>query len=185
MENSDKSSLEANTMKEIVSFVGQLESLLISSEGEITEEMAPLLVLKEVNLPEKVDSYYMMMDRMEFVSMFYKQKAEAFLKMAKAAERIIENCENNLYLSMKELQVDELKGNDFRFILKNNPPSVQIDNEELIDAAYRETIPATTVIRKKKIADDLKLGVPVAGAQLVTKQSIKMSLNSPGKRNNK
>lgn len=173
---------ETKSLRDIVNFTNTLEQMLLESGGEITPEIEPYLQVKEVNLPEKIDNYSMMMDRMEHISDFYTQKAIEFTKFAKAAKNIIDRCKVNLEISMKELNVAELVGHDYKFILKNNPPSVQIDNEALIEDAYKEIIPEQKVIRKTKIAEDLKLGVPVAGAQLVVRQSIKKSLNTPGKK---
>ncbi len=170
---------DLNTMKDIVIFTSMLEQMLLENGGEITEDILPYLKVKEIDLPEKVDSTDFIIERMKFISKFYSDKADVYQKLSQAADKIVEYRGEGIKDAMIELGVKELKGHDVKFVLQNSPPSVEINNEELIDEAYKETKTIVS-INKKKISEDLKIGVPVAGAQLKQSQHVRRYLNTPG-----
>ncbi|MBL0233213.1 MAG: siphovirus Gp157 family protein [Chitinophagaceae bacterium] len=74
---------------------------------------------------------------------------------------------------MKANEVEELCGSKFLFRLVNNPPSVSVIDEKLISDDYK-TIVQTTKIDKKRISEDLKLGVAVNGCELVQGKRLKI-----------
>jgi len=159
----------------------QLEQMLINAEGEITEEIQQALVIKDTHLPAKIDAYHFVLERMDHLQAFYRQKAEFFLKLAQAADRVTEALETNIKISMELAHTDELVGIDHRFKLQKSPPRVAIDDEDLVDDAYKIT-KVTTTIDKKAIADDIKKGCPVPGAHLEQGHSLRKFANSPARR---
>jgi Siphovirus Gp157 len=165
-----------SSLRDIVKSVADLETMLIDSGGEINEEISNALVVKETNLPEKVDSYAFFIERMEKVSEFYKEKAEQFLLLSKAANQVIDRLESNIDFAMREMNVEELPGNDMTFKFKKNPPSCNIVDESLIETTYK-TIEQIVKIDKRRILEDLKLGVPVSGATLEQKKKVKLVIN--------
>jgi len=158
-----------------------LETALIESGGEITPEIEALLVVKDLHLPEKIDSYAMVTDRMDAVAQFYKLKADMFLRMAKSAESVIDRCEANIKAAMTAMATDEIKGNDIRYKLQKSPPACEIPDENLIDAGYKIT-QTITKVDKKRITEDLKLGVPVLGAKLTYGTSLRRYAATPTKK---
>lgn len=170
--------------KSLVALVDEtsaLERALIESGGEITEEIAKLLEVRDLHLPTKVDNYALVIDRMESISTFYKMKADAYLLMAKAASGVIDRCQFNLKLAMQAMHTDELTGFDVRYRLTNSTPACIIEDETMLDAGYKitETI---TKIDKKRLVEDLKLGVPVDGARLEKTTALRRYMNSPSKK---
>lgn len=157
----------------------KVETMLIESNGEISPELEAMLAEIDLALPEKVESYDLLLSRMETLSNFYLERAEMLEKMAKAASNVIERCQENLKLAMAKMQVDELKGIDVRYKLTNTAGKVVIENEELIPAGYT-VIEQVKKIEKKRIAEDLKLGVPVNGARLEIGKSLRRYANTPG-----
>ena len=164
----------------IVNEVAQLEQMLIESGGEITPEIENMLAVKDVQLPEKIDGYYSIIERFELIQDFYKQKADAMSRLAKAASQVSDRCKDNLKLAMQELNVDELKGQDYRFKLSPSNPSVIIPDESLLDQSYTITKTVTS-IDKKRILEDLKLAVKVMGARLEENFSLRKYLNRSAK----
>lgn len=172
---------DSKSLKQLVDSTSQLENLLIESDGEITPEIEALLVINpemHVQLPAKVDSYALFMDRMDMVSEFYKSKAQDYLKLSKSAESVIERCKANLKFAMESLHTDELKGFDVRFKLVASQPKVIIDDESKIDQTYKKEVIEIS-IDKKQIAKDLKDGAPVEGAHLEPSFSLRTFANSP------
>lgn len=165
----------------LVKNAAQIEEMLVFASGEITPEIEAALSMTEVQLPEKIDNYSLLMDRMESISEFYKAKAEFYLRLAKSANNVIERCESNLKTAMEALNVDELSGNDVRYRLQKSNPSCVIEDENAIDGSYLIT-ETVTKLDKKKMLEDLKLGIPVRGARLFQRFYLRRYANTPAKK---
>ena len=171
---------ENKSLSLIVSQVADIENMLIESEGVITPEIEAILAVKEINLPEKVDSYAAVIERFEMIEEYYKAKSDNILKIARAASAVYSRCKENLKFAMKELGVDEINGHDMRFKLSASKPSIIIEDDSKIDAAYKIT---ETIVKidKNKIGEDLKIGVPVAGAKMQENFSLRKYANRSSK----
>jgi len=156
---------DKKTLLELVSITAEIESQLIESSGELTPEIEAMLAVKDMQLPTKIDGYALLIQRMDTVSDFYKAKADQMLKLSKSATKVIDRLKANLEFAMTELKVDELTGNDLRFKLQDNPASVNFTDKTLIPDNYK-IIETVVSLDNKKVLEDLKLGVPVAGAEL-------------------
>ena len=167
-----------NSLVSLVDQASSLEKALIETGGEVTPEIEALLAVTDIQLPEKVDSYALVIDRMESISTFYKAKAEMFLRLAKSASNVSGRCEDNLKNAMLTLGTDEITGFDVKYKLVKGNPACIIDEEAKIDGGYKITETITKVDRKR-ITEDLKLGVPVDGARLEYNKSLRRYANSP------
>lgn len=172
---------ETKALLAIVQETNELEKMLVQSEGVLTPELEAALVVKEIQLPEKIDNYAGLRERMEMLSDYYKERADKLLALSKAAARVIDRLDENLKLAMRELKVDELVGNDHRFALQSSAGAVFVEDETKIHGAYvvTETI---TKLDKKRILEDLRLGVPVVGCRLEKSQFVKAYSNSPARK---
>lgn len=168
-------------VKMAVQDIARLEELLIEHDGEVTEEIESALAIKEVHFPHKVDSYGFILDRFDALSSFYNEKAEFYLRMSRAAKTVVDQCKLNLRIAMNALHTDELTGNDIKFKLQRSNPSVVVDDEALIENIYKKE-KIEVLIDKKKIGEDLKLGVPVPGAHLEESYSLRKYANTPTRR---
>lgn len=169
---------DMKSLRVLVNEVSEIENALLDNGGEITPEIEAMLSVKDIQLPQKVDNYALVIQRMDSLESFYKDRAKVFLAMAKAASSITDRCKFNLKSAMEELAVDELLGNDIKFKLVNSNPACVIEDESKIDGAYKiiETVIKTD---NRRIIEDLKLGVPVAGARLERGRSLRQYPNSP------
>ena len=166
------------SMHEIVESVKSVETMLLESNGELTPEIEAMLLITETALPEKIDSYGLVIDRFSSLEKFYKEKSDAILRMARAFGSAQDRLKDNLKASMTTLGTDELKGFDIRFKLSATKPSVVVDAVETLDAAYT-TIEQVTKVNKDRIRQDLELGVPVNGARLERGFALRSYVNSP------
>lgn len=164
--------MENKSLMSIVEQTADLETLLIESGGELTPEIEALLAVNEKELASKADGYAMVIERMEDIAQFYKRKAEALNKLAKAAEGVATGCKERIKFAMQTLNTNEIAGNDIRFKLQPTNPSCLIENEDEVDPLYKKAV-TEIKIDKKKIAEDLKLGVPVKGAKLIENLSLR------------
>jgi hypothetical protein len=171
---------ETHTLLALVEHARTVEAALFENDGEITPEIEQMLLVTDVHLPAKIDAYQATMERFEAFAEIHKQKADAQYRIVKSCQAVVERLKENLKIAMQELGTDELSGIDTRFKLQQSPPSCVIDNEESLDAAYK-TIVQTTKIDKKRILEDLKLGVPVVGAHIEQSSYIRQYANSPAR----
>lgn len=162
----------------LVDETAKLESALIESNGEVTEEIEKMLEIKDIQLPEKVDNYALMIDRMDMLATFYKQKADVFIKLNKLANQVADRCHTNLKNAMLKMETTELNGFDIRYKLVNSNHACVIDDESKLDGAYKIS-EVVTKVDKKRLVEDLKLGVPVEGAHLEQGQSLRKYVNGP------
>lgn len=79
-----------------------------------------------------------------------------------------ENMKNRLTYLMNVNGYEELHGNLFHITFRKCPASVAIINEDLIPDTFKHLTPPKIVVDKKLVAEELKAGRPVLGAQLIT-----------------
>ncbi len=164
----------------LVAGAADIERALIESNGEVTPDVEAMLAITEIHLPEKIDNYSLVIDRMESISEFYKAKAAEYVRLAKAASNVIARCESNLKIAMEAMHTDEILGHDVKYRLVKSNPKCVITDESKIDGAYKITETIVSV-DKKRLIEDLKLG-PIEGAQLESGYSLRRYLNSPAKK---
>jgi hypothetical protein len=172
--------MNSKSLSQIVSQVGDIETQLIESGGVITEAIEGALAVYDTHLPDKIDSYASIIERFDLVEQFYKDKAAFYMGLSKSAASVTERCKENLKSAMKHLCVTELVGNDVKYKLSPTNPSAIIDSEEALDSSYKIT---ETIVKidKKKILEDMKLGVPVVGARMQENFRLTKSANRGSK----
>ena len=176
--------MESNsTLITLVSEASAIQQVLLETGGEITPEIEQRIQATEINLPAKVDSYALLIERMQHDAEFYGLQATRLLKMVRAMESVVTRCKQNIKLAMDELKTTELVGHEMKFKLVKSPPSVIIEDSAKIPAAYKVT-ETTTRDDKKMISEDLKMGVTVPGARLESGTSLRTYLNTPKGRKN-
>lgn len=170
------SQIETKTLASLVEHSSQLFSKIIASEGELSPELeAELQSVLSTDLPAKVDACQYFLSRLESEIEYFSAQA----KQLQDATRSLKNAESRFkdYIKQVMLQngLTDIEGNTYRFKLSNSKPSLVV-NQELVEPAYKVQI-VETVVDKKKIEDDLKLGVPVIGAELVPSYSLRSYAN--------
>jgi Siphovirus Gp157 len=171
--------MQSNTLIQLVQSSQSIVEQLIESGGELSPELSLALSNLEVQLPAKLDSYAFILEKLEAEEDFWKQKAKAMQAVAKGCSNVRDRIKENLKLAALEMKADELVGNDFKFKFSNSKPKLIID-ESALDKAYTMQV-VTTEIDKKRIEDDLKLGVPVVGAHLEETKAMRVYANKGAK----
>ena len=93
----------------------------------------------------------------------------------KAIENKRDNIKRYLQEQMELLGVDKLKTSTHHSLsIQNNPPAVQIINEDEIPGKFLTLIPEQYIPDKKAIAKALKDGQKVPGAELQTGKSLRI-----------
>lgn len=170
--------MEKKSLVSIVRDVATLETMLIEAGGEMTPEIEAMLTVKEVNLPEKIDNYEAMLDRLEAIEALYKERAKMFSAAAKSLANAQDTLKERLKIAMKELGVTELLGHDIRFKLSVSKPKLVILDEKLIPKEYKIQV-ITDEVQKDRLSEDLKIG-SVPGAILEETYSLRKYVNKKG-----
>lgn len=169
----------SESLRELVSVASEIENHLIESAGLLTPELENALAVIEIKLPQKIDGYNAVLERMEMAEAYWKMKASEFQAVAKGCASAREFVKNRLKEVMKENNLTELVGNDVKFKLSNSKPKMIIDDETL-DKAYFMQV-TEVVPDKKRIEEDLKMSVPIAGAKLEETKSLRAYPNKGAK----
>jgi hypothetical protein len=101
-----------------------------------------------------------------------KYEKERLAKREIAFKNQVARLKEYLLSNMQRCDIKKIECPEFTIGLQDNPPSVQISNEDQIPSEYDK--PLKREIDIAKIKDDLKNGVVIPGASLVKRQSIRI-----------
>lgn len=157
---------ETPTLAQLMQVASQAESVLFEHGGDVdAPEVQAALAVTETLLPEKIDAYKVMSDRFKMLQAHFKAQKELMAKFEKAFESCDERLMANLQFQMELHEVNQLHGYLTTYSVQRNPPSVDVIDESKIDKSY--FIEKTTrALDKKRILQELKMGVPVEGAEI-------------------
>lgn len=168
------------SLRALVQQASDIELMLLENGGELTPEVEKQLEILDVATPVKIDNYFSLMERFDALKAVFKKKSEDMAQISKSYDAANERLKYNLREAMGIAELDELKGNDYRFKLCDSPPAVIIENEDAVPSAYK-VVTQTTKIDKKRIGEDLAIGVPVPGCSLSRSRSLRKYINSGAK----
>lgn len=172
--------MENNTLPQLVAQSNELIQRIMDNGGELTPDLEIALAQIDTKMPVKIDQYIFTMQQMEMQSAWLRKQAEIFLGMAQGLEASRDFMKERVKHAAHELGAKELPGTLFKFVIANSKPSVEIVDESEIEQIYKKEVPATLKIDKKKIEEDLRLGLPVKGAILKENKSLRISPNKAG-----
>lgn len=95
-------------------------------------------------------------------------------KKVKDCERKLAWLDNYTMHNMELIGLDKVKGKDFTVSIRQNPPSIIIDDEKELYAEYLTIVPQTYVANKQKIKEHLKAGKTVPGCHLESKRRLEI-----------
>ena len=117
---------------------------------------------------EKRDNMGAFLARLEGEAELLKKEEKRLADRRRKFERIGEILTEGLHSQMVEWGVRKVEGQKFSFIVKKNPPSVEIEDESKIPAEYVEYAPR---IKRAEIKEALSEGKEVEGAKLITNKT--------------
>lgn len=154
-----------NSLYDLSNQLARITKIVISEDGVISEELEKELdnILPQItdragnigkwirNIDgniEAVESEIARLRKRKEVNDHLKERLKAYLKD-----------------SMEKAGMDKIDTGIMVLAIQKNPPSVEIINEETVNAQYK-TVRTQVVIDKKMLLEDLKAGVRVTGAEL-------------------
>ena len=120
----------------------------------------------EINV--KMENYAIATQNMAALAKSMKDAEEKINARRKKLEDRIENIKSYIKHNMDRLQIHRISSPYLNIQIKNNPPSVRINNEDQIPSEYMvQPEPQPMRPDKRKMLEDLKQGVVIDGAELV------------------
>ena len=157
-----------------------LEQTLIESGGELTPELEEILNNIDINLPEKVDGYYSVLERFELAEKYWKDKATAFSNISSACKKLQVRLKENLKYAAKESGGDEITGKEYRFKVQKSPKSLVINEDKLASKWYIEEVVLTP--DKPRIKEALEAKEKIEGAYFEQGTQLRKYFNNPIRR---
>jgi hypothetical protein len=178
---------EVTDSKSLMSYVKdhhQLDEELFRNEGELTTEMEQFLEINEKGLAQKVDSYKLYIDHLEYRAEYFKNIAEQAQVYEKTFLNQIKRMKENLRFAMQNMNTDELKGEQYRFALTEPTDKLVIENENDIPVKFtKEEI--VFKMDRDAIKKALQSGEQVPGAKLEITQQLRQYVNGNKKKKTK
>jgi len=133
--------------------------------GDLSPELEKRMVALEIDVPEKIDAWGFVMERMAKEADFFRIKAAEFTKMAKKFEDHCDYMSLRLKALMAENEIAELLGNETKFRLTPIEKRVEIFDETVLPIKYFDEKVVFTA-NKARIREDLSAGKEIDGARL-------------------
>lgn len=167
------------TLPALVAQANFITERLIENEGEVTPELDELLTIHTSQLAQKVDSYAVVMERLESEAEYWRKKSQDMAAKAKAMTNAQERIKDQLKAAMQILSLEQLAGEHFSFKLSKSRPKLSIDATALPADFKTQTIVYEP--DKDKIADALNSGLDVPGAEYVPVYALRKTLSRGAK----
>lgn len=155
----------SDTLKSLVRKANEIEERIIENGGEIDSMIEEFLSITEADLKKKIDSYDLVLTRMNALKAHYEDLSESYAKIAKSCSNVTERLLENIKMVLRENDMKEIQGERIRFVLSHSTPSVDVVDQDQLDPKYLKEKVSVTV-DKTLIKEDLMKGLEVPGARL-------------------
>lgn len=147
---------------------------LLDTEGADQESLNMALAEIGTEIESKAQNIAYIIRGMESDTVAIKEEEKRLADRRKAIENRIKWLKDNIKEHMQLTNIDKIKTATVTIALQNNPPAVNITDQEQIPAKYLTVIPEQYVADKKAIASAIKAGEGVPGAELTQGQSLRI-----------
>ena len=127
----------------------------------------------EDNIETKAESMAKLVKGIDGDVVALKEEENRLAKRRKALENKQTNIKLYLENQLRVMEIDKVKTPLFTVALQNNPPSVNILDEDLIPEQYKKTVTTTSIV-KKDLLDALKEGQVIEGAEIKQGKSLRI-----------
>jgi DNA gyrase/topoisomerase IV subunit A len=149
-----------------------LMQIIEDNEGEITPEIETALQLTSDNFQEKALSYGLVVKHFDDQAEIIEKEIERLSKILTQAKKRKELFKQTLSDAMQQFGVEKIETPTLKLSFRKSE-SIELTDESKVPFAYVEEKVVKT-ISKTKIKEDIKQGLQVPGAQLVTKQNLQI-----------
>lgn len=145
--------------------------LTLIEDGADPEEFESVLDTIKEPIEEKAESYKIVMDRIQADIDMCRKEEKRLAEKRQSMEKNILRMKDRLFEAMKKMDISKLKSKHYHFSVRKNPPSVKIDDLDLIPEIYSVV---TVTPDKKRIKEALLSGKDIQGASLIQNESLQI-----------
>lgn len=128
----------------------------------------------ESSIEEKAQNIAVFIKSLDADADTIKAEEKRLADRRRAIENRRDGIKQYLQQQMELAGLDKVKGSTHTISLQNNPPSVQITDVDKIPGKFLTLIPEQYVPNKKELAEALKAGEDVEGAELTRGKSLRI-----------
>lgn len=158
------------TLYHITSEQLRINELLEESGGELTPEIEEALSINEENFIAKSEGYIESIAKYKTLAEAADVRIKEYQRIKKTAENIEKRLKERMQWAMEMMSRDKVEVGLHKMSLRSSQ-AVNITNEAHIPNQY---IKVETKIDKESLKRDLKAGLVIEGAELVTNKSIQI-----------
>ena len=147
---------------------------LLDADGVDQESLNMALAVIETEIQAKAQNIAVIIKGLESDAEIIKAEEKRLAERRKSSENKATWMKNYLEDELNNAGLDKIKTHTFTVALQKNPPAVVINDEKAIPAKYLTVIPEQYVVDKKAIAEAIKNGQEVPGAELKQGRSIRI-----------
>lgn len=155
----------------------QVLSEIDASQGELSPGIEARMMALDISVPEKVDAWGFVIDRMVAEEAFWRERAQEAEDMARKYASHREYMKKHLKRVMSENEMRELKGTQTRFVLSRTKPALAIYDKSIVPATFTKEV-ISIELDKEAISIALESGIEVPGCQLLGGASLRKYTNS-------
>ena len=137
---------------------------VINNEGEITSELETALTINKEQLQSKAVDYCYVIKQLDYDCEQIDNEIARLNKLKKVRANLTDRLKNTVSSAMQLFDVEKIETPLIKLSFRNSE-SVEITNEQQLDACFLVTKTVTTP-DKKAIKDAIKSGVFVEGATI-------------------
>ena len=157
---------------EVAKAYSELEQLI---ENDDAEDQQLIVWMNECSgeLKEKITNITALVQNLEVTSDAIKSAENRMKERRQKIDRRVESIKSYLLNGMKTAGINKIECDYFKISIRNNPPSVIIDDEAAIPMEYlRQPEPPAPQPDKKAILSDIQQGVIIEGCHIERGQSL-------------
>lgn len=141
--------------------IAELTQQIVDAGGELTPVIEECLEISGAELMQKADRYAAFLDRLDSERATWKDRADAYGRVAKSLASLKDRLNSNIKLAMQIMGTHKIDGEESRLLLSRGAPKLVIDDTKLPDAwkmAVTEYVPD-----KERIKAAIERGETIEG----------------------
>lgn len=162
----------SNTLYELSESYMNVQNLI--DEESPDADILNALTIIEGAIENKAGNIANLIKSLDAEAEMLKAEERRLSQRRKVRENAASNMKQYLQNAMEQMGMDKIKTAKWTFSIQNNPPAVQIINEEEIPGKFLTFIPERYEVNKKLISEALKAGEDVKGCELSRGRSLRI-----------
>jgi len=150
--------------------LNELNEILVNSGGELTPEIEKRLAISQEELQIKATNYGFVIKQNQAESDAIETEIKRLKYIKDSLDSTNEKLKETISFAMQSYGLTEVKTTTLKLSFRNSE-SVDIQDESLLDAKYFSYKPT---IDKTSIKNDIKAGILVEGATIISKQNLQI-----------